>query len=54
MKLELIPLLMGVGFYFAASLIASEAKVLNNHCGKTYPIDYVIYTDWFCEIKDEP
>jgi len=53
MKLKLIPFIMGIGFYFAASLIASEAKVLNGHCGKTYPIDYVIYTDWFCEIKEK-
>lgn len=22
-----------------------------NNCGKTYPIDYVIYTNLFCEVK---
>ena len=53
MKLELIPLLMGVGFYFAASILASEIKVLNDHCGKSYPIGYIVYTDWFCEIKEK-
>ena len=53
MRLDIIGLLTGIGFYFAVSLIASETKVMNGHCGKTYPIDYVVYTDWFCEIKDD-
>ena len=36
-------------FSIAASIIKVGERT--NTCGKTYPIDYVLYTNLFCEIK---
>ncbi len=32
------------------SLLASWAKVESDNCGNRYPIDYVLFTRFFCEI----
>lgn len=30
----------------------STAHVSASNCGKTYPIDFILYTNLFCEIGD--
>jgi hypothetical protein len=35
------------------SILSSAAKMDLDNCGKTYPIDYIFYTNAFCEIKFE-
>lgn len=51
---ELLP--MFIIFWFGFCILGSFFKVLptdgENSCGKTYPIDYIIYTNLFCEVKD--
>lgn len=27
-------------------------RVVTNNCGRTYPIDYILYNNLFCEIGD--
>lgn len=34
---------------FMSSIV--KATLVYDNCGKTYPIDYVLYTNLFCEIK---
>lgn len=43
-----------VFFWACASLLTSIIKIAPDfdNCGKTYPIDYVLYTNLFCEIKE--
>ena len=53
---EMIP--MFVMIYMCLCLLGSFFKALPSTkdiptCDKTYPIDYVIYTNLFCEIKKE-
>ena len=44
---------IGFGLWALASLMGSLVKTgpMSNSCGKSYPIDYVIYTNLFCEIE---
>jgi hypothetical protein len=35
------------------SIVSSALKMDLDNCGKTYPIDYLVYTNAFCEIKFE-
>ena len=42
-------------FWCAASVACSAIKSYEpysetSNCGKTYPIDYIVYTNLFCEI----
>lgn len=43
----------GIALWAALGVASSALKAAgsNNNCGKNYPIDYVIYTNLFCEIK---
>ena len=45
--------LVGVAIFMWAlfSLMASDTKAEQGNCHKTYPIDYVLYTNLFCEVK---
>lgn len=49
--LNALPILI-IG-WISFSIIGSAFKIGKNNCGKSYPIDYVIYTNAFCEIKGE-
>ena len=43
-----------IGFltcWLVLSSIGSAFKEISN-CGKTYPIDYILYNNLFCEIKE--
>ena len=35
------------------SVLTSAIKSENGNCGKTYPIDYVIYANLFCEVQSK-
>jgi len=37
--------------WVAISFMASMIKSGTNSCSNTYPIDYIVYTNLFCEIK---
>jgi len=51
--LSIVMIVMIVIFYFVAILLlASEVKLVNGHCDKDSSIDYIVSTDWFCEMKD--
>jgi len=39
--------------YFCICVIGSEIKALSDSCDKTFPMDYIVYTNLFCEIKSE-
>jgi hypothetical protein len=41
---------IAIFIYTFLCLVGSAIK-LEGRCGKTYPIDYIIYSDLFCEIK---
>ena len=52
-KQSVLPLLLcWLADSFACSVMKSS-KPYNDvsNCGKTYPIDYIFYTNLFCEIK---
>lgn len=36
-----------VGFSF----LGSEVKALSGNCGKVYPVDYILFTNLFCEVE---
>ena len=52
-KQNALPLLMlWVTASFACSIMKSYTPYNDvSNCGKTYPIDYIFYTNLFCEIK---
>ena len=33
-------------------ILFSGLRTEKDNCDKTYPVDYIIYTQWFCEIKE--
>ena len=35
------------------SYTGSLVKVATDSCDSTYPVDYVLYNGWFCEIEKE-
>ena len=47
-------LFFAVLIWGAASFLGSMTKSssLMNSCGRNFPVDYIIYTNLFCEIKD--
>lgn len=40
-------------YWVLFSFASSSFKETKGNCGKAYPIDYVLYSNLFCEIKDE-
>ena len=38
-------------FWALISVVGSMWKNADKACAKTYPVDYIIYTNLFCEIK---
>ncbi len=52
-----------IGTWVALSIVSSTFKTMTtyrpsdktffNNCGKTYPIDYVLFTNLFCEINKD-
>lgn len=46
-------LMVLVVFWLCFSWMGSMSKNAGGACGRSYPIDYVIYTNLFCEIKSE-
>lgn len=54
----IFPIVAGFFIWLMVSVMASEQKARPSfsdkeatNCGKTYPIDYIIATNLFCEIK---
>lgn len=50
--------MIAVFFWAVISMFASAMKTTDDlhgvdNCGKTYPINYFVYTNLFCEIKEE-
>ncbi len=45
----------GLGFiiviYLILTIFNSFVKIDLNNCNKTYPIDYIVYSKLFCEVK---
>jgi hypothetical protein len=42
-----------VTLWFLLSVIGSSVKGDGDKCDKTYPGDYIFFTEGFCEIKTE-
>lgn len=49
MILSILPFIFMM--WIGASFIFSVVKTMGA-CGKDYPIDYIVYTNLFCEIKE--
>jgi hypothetical protein len=49
---RLFSAILGFLVWLLVSAGASAIKLDNGSCGKKYPVDYVLYTNLFCEIKD--
>lgn len=45
-------IVLSFGSWIVLSFIGSATKVQNNGCGKVYPIDTYISTNWFCECPE--
>jgi hypothetical protein len=45
------PIIQVLAIWGILSATSSMFKAEFDNCGKTYPIDYVLYTNLFCEIK---
>ena len=48
-----ITLISAISVWLLLSLGISASKASGNGCDKNFPIDYVLYTGWFCEIEKE-
>jgi hypothetical protein len=46
-----LPIVLAV--WLMLSITGSAVKSASNLCGNTYPIDYVLYNNWFCEIEEQ-
>ena len=45
-------ILLGLTLWLSLSLLGSLVKALpSSDCDREYPIDYILYTKLFCEIK---
>lgn len=40
--------------YFVTTLFGSLLRIDINGCHKAIPLDYILYTKWFCPIGDTP
>lgn len=38
--------------WWTFSIAISASKTAKDNCGKKYPIGYLFYDEWFCEIKE--
>lgn len=45
-------LLMTLAFWIMFSIFASVVQLRAGNCDKTYPINYVLYSKFFCEIEE--
>jgi hypothetical protein len=53
MRELLIGLFGATVLWLMVSLLGSDAKARAGACDKKYPIDYLIFSRFFCEIKGE-
>lgn len=44
---------MAITIWLVLSLFGSFVKTGNNNCGKSYYVDYIIYTKLFCEVRND-
>lgn len=52
MKNWQLNIVMAIVVWVVFSMMTSAAKNDLDNCDKTYPIDYVLYTNMFCEIEE--
>lgn len=50
---RLFVLYIAITAWVILSIGFSGVRVNQYNCDADYPIDYVIYTKWFCEIKEQ-